>query len=336
MASTKKKATPVAAVALPRPWHLAERAMSTAGTLLLHGLPGTGKTFATLNPLHPAGEVAAEDCYALTLHGDSSPSDLIGGYLPIEGVWTWRDGPAVLAWRASHERPVRLILNELDRAAGETHTALLAILDAAATARLTLPTGETVRPHWDAAARLSHLQVVSTMNGSPKDLDEALLDRHEGTVRLDEPHPASIASLPEDLQAVAAGLTTAHERATGRGTTPRDWHAFAALRSRGLLAEDAGELVWGERSRDVLAHLAILAVPGAEVAGVCEHCESDECSDSEPCTDRVIASAIDCADGEYRSPSTGARYDSLVDSDGDSYDPHAGQWQNAEAARVSE
>jgi len=245
---------------LPRSWQLAQLAVEHAPSALLYGLPGTGKSFAALQAKHPAGLIADGDIFALTLHDDAAVSDLIGGYLPIDGHWTWRDGPAVQAWKASQERPSRLVLNEIDRAAGPLHTALLAILDSPRSARLTLPTGETVTPNPE------NFQVVSTMNGVPQDLDAALLDRHVASIRLDEPHPDSIAALPENMQKVAATMSASKVRNSGRGTTPRDWHALAALEAAGLSLSDAAEMVWADRSKDIITHLAIEKVAPARAA----------------------------------------------------------------------
>lgn len=256
--TTTTKRKPTLRADLPREWQLATLAVQHAPSVLLHGLPGTGKSFAALQRDHPAGEVADADVFALTLHDDAVVSDLIGGYLPIDGHWTWRDGPAVQAWRVSQDRPSRLVLNEVDRSAGALHTALLAILDSPASARLTLPTGETVKPNPD------NFQVVSTMNGVPTDLDAALLDRHVATVRLDDPHPDSIAALPAQMRKPAAAMSTGAARAAKRGTSPRDWHALAALLAAGLDGSDAAEMVFGAaRAKDIVTHLKVAKIPAS-------------------------------------------------------------------------
>lgn len=321
---------------LPRSWHLAELAVERAARVLLYGLPGTGKTHATLTSRHPAGTVAREDIFSLTLHDDAAVSDLIGGYLPIAGKWSWRDGPAVQAWRASHDRPVRLVLNEVDRAAGPLHTALLAVMDSPASACLTLPTGETVYPC------PANLQVISTMNGTPGDLDPALRDRHSAEIRCDEPHPASIAALPADLQNVAQEMTTAAARNGNRGTTPRDWHALAALMSAGIDREDAAEMVWGDRAADIAAHLAVLAVPPVtetpeeeDDAPTCDYCGSSDLDSDGDCTcsDSIRASAEASPYGEYACEEGNGRYDSRTDDDGDVWNPYRSAWENADEAR---
>lgn len=239
-------------------WRLAEVAIQTAPSVCIAGLPGTGKSLAALTPVHPAGTVLPEDIYTLTLHDDAIVGDVIGNYLPRAGKWDWRDGPALLAWAVSLERPSRLVCNEIDQAAGAVLTALYAIMDSPESARLTLPTGETRRPH------ALNFQVVSTMNGAVSDLPAALADRHVAQVTCNHPHPGSIAALPSEWQATAEGMCNPSARLEGRGTTPRDWHGLATLTRRGLSLSDAAALIWSpERAAEVADHLSIVSAPTA-------------------------------------------------------------------------
>lgn len=313
---------------LPQCWRLATLAVQHAPAVLLHGLPGTGKSYlATSMSEHPSGlDCARDDVYTLTLHEDASAFDIVGGYLPKAGKWDWRDGPAVQAWRASHERPVRLVLNEIDQSGPGVLTALYAILDSPETAALTLPTGETVRPN------PANLQVISTMNGEPSDLPAALWDRHTAAVRLDQPHPDSIARLPLEWRSAAEGLTSASARAENRGTTPRDWHALAALTSRGLSMEDASLMVWPEqRANEVRDHLAISAAAPASD----NHPHYDEESDPDEDLSAYEEHAQAVARGdryEYRC-GCGNAHDCPPDDDGDVCCPSCGDYDPVDDSR---
>lgn len=220
-------------------WGMVDAVLGVARTALLYGPPGTGKTFAA------HGRDADRTVYSVTITPDTPAAELRGHYVPVGGSFEWRDGPAVRAWREG----ARLVLNEIDHAGGDAVAFLLNCLDSPATARLTLPTGETVRP-------ADGFQAVATMNGSPEhDLLPALRDRFPVAVAIEEPHPAAIESLPADLQDAARGTVCASE--PERRITLRAWLAFAAHR-RELGPEVAAMAVFGpDRFRDVLASLTI-------------------------------------------------------------------------------
>lgn len=315
---------------LPESWRLAILAMHKAPRVLLYGLPGTGKSYAaTITREHPAGTVERDDVLSLTLHEDASASDIIGGYLPKQGKWDWRDGPAVQAWRTSHERPVRLVLNEIDQAAGPVLTALYAILDDPESAVLTLPTGETLRPN------PANLQIVSTMNGQPCDLPEALYDRHDAESRLDAPHPDSLAKLPAEWREIAAGLTSATARTEGRGTTPRDWHSLDRLTRRGVSFEDAATMVgWSaERMGEIRDHMMIASAPAADDIEDGADAKTDDDEDLDAARERHAERVADGLEREYECENGCGPYDSEIDDDGDAYCPNCESYENANEAR---
>jgi MoxR-like ATPase len=222
-------------------WDLANSVVSHSRTTLLHGVPGTGKSFAA----HSA-DLGDRTLYSVTLTPDTPAAELRGHYIPRGDSFVWQDGPAIRAWKEG----ARLVINEIDLAGGDALSFLLNCLDSPDTACLTLPTGEMVRPH-------PHFQAVATMNGSPEqDLPPALRDRFPVSIEITEAHPNGIASLPQDLQAAAKGSVVAAD--PNRRLTLRAWLAFATLRER-IGPEAAAQAVFQQRAGDVLDALTIAA-----------------------------------------------------------------------------
>jgi hypothetical protein len=225
-------------------WELVDAIIPHTRTLLLYGPPGTGKTYAAHGAVAVAGG-ADRPVYSVTLTADTPAAELRGHYCPVGGEFVWKDGPVIRAWREG----ARLVVNEIDHAGSDALSFLLVALDNPATARLTLPTGETVRPD-------SGFSCVATMNGDPAtDLPEALRDRFPAAVQIDEPHPRGIDALPEDLRDAARGTVCATDPA--RRITLRSWLMFAALRV--AAGDNAAALsVFGlHRAADVLQSLKI-------------------------------------------------------------------------------
>lgn len=221
-------------------WALVDTVVQHSRSLLLYGPPGTGKSYA--------GTHAALDgrpLYTVTLTPDTPAAELRGHYVPVGGEFKWQDGPVIKAWRDGG----RLLVNEIDHAGGDALSFLLVALDSSGTAALTLPTGETVRPS-------PRFQAVATMNGEPEqDLPPALRDRFPAALRIDEPHPAAIESLPSDLQDAARGTVCAES--ADRRITLRAWLAFAAMRP--LVGDEVSAAVhFGtDRAADILQSLRI-------------------------------------------------------------------------------
>lgn len=225
-------------------WDVVEAVIGKTRTLLLYGPPGTGKTYAA----HGAATLpGAEDrpIYSVTLTADTPAAELRGHYCPVGGEFQWRDGPVIKAWREG----ARLVVNEIDHAGTDALSFLLVALDNPETARLTLPTGETVRP-------APGFECVATMNGNPQtDLPDALRDRFPAAVEVSEPHPRGIDALPEDLRDAARGTVCATE--PERRITLRAWLSYSKLRA--LAGENAAALVvFGpHRAADILQSLRI-------------------------------------------------------------------------------
>ena len=169
-------------------WGFIERVLSSPNvrTVYLWGRPGLGKTYSAYH-VGLRGPV-----YAITLTEETSSSELRGHYLPKGREMPWHDGPATLAMREG----ARLVINELTHGSPDVLSLLHPLLENPDTARLTLPTGETVRP-------APGYQLFATDNLPPEDLPEALRDRFDCIIEVREPHPAALARLDERLRGPA-------------------------------------------------------------------------------------------------------------------------------------
>lgn len=177
---------------LPQCWQdLADILAAGIDRALLYGPPGTGKTYAglTMKPAH-------QPSYRLICTDEMSTAEISGLWQPNGDRFTYNEGLAVKAWRDG----ARLVIDEINRANGDIMSLLLAFTDTVASSSWQNPqTGEIVTP----AAGFS---VVLTMNGEPDDLEPALLDRFAARVKITEPHPDALATLPEYLRAPARAL----------------------------------------------------------------------------------------------------------------------------------
>lgn len=220
-------------------WELIPKLLKTEPAVLLHGPPGTGKTYAATRS-RPLNEV-----FSVTLTEETPAAELRGHFIPREqGVFHWHDGPAVRAWRTGG----RLVVNEINRGSGDVLTLMYAIADDPEFARLTLPTGETVSPK-------EGFQIVATMNGDPAELPEALADRFPCQIEVDSLAPAALQALDEDLREPARlSVDVPYEERI----STRRWKAFGRLRKH-IGPEAAAQAVFGQRSQDVLTALKIKA-----------------------------------------------------------------------------
>lgn len=218
-------------------WKVAEAVVRAGtGNTLLYGPPGTGKSYAA--------QSGASDVFNITITPETPAAELRGHYHPRGGEFVWQDGPVVAAMR----RGCRLVLNEIDHAGGDTLSFLLAALDNPESCRITLPSGETVRP--------SHgFHVVATMNGQPGDLLPALRDRFAAAVEISDVHPAAIERLSPDLRNAARGTVGAEG---SDRISLRSWLCFDKLRPI-VGPETAAQAVFSADWRAVLDSLTVAA-----------------------------------------------------------------------------
>lgn len=216
-------------------WTVINTLLPITRRTLLYGPPATGKTHIATH-IH----MKSRPVFSITLTESTPDAELRGHFVPAGGDFKWMDGPAIKAWREGG----CLVLNEINRASADALSLCYVILDDPKTARITLPTGETVTPHPDFRA-------VATMNGDPKELPEALQDRFPVTIEVKETNPKAFEALPKDLREVAQ--KTADLEATRR-ITMRSWMAFAENVYMGGADPDiAGHAIFREKWNDIRA-----------------------------------------------------------------------------------
>lgn len=214
-------------------------ALTGLDRLILHGPPGTGKTYTALTH-----DVGAGGSFRLICTPDMTSADVAGAFMPAREGFEYVPGAGLLAWLGNGEVGGRLVVDEVDQASGDVLSQLLAFTDSAGSARFTHPvTGETLRP-------LPGFSVVMTSNiDEADDLPAALRDRFPVALRIDRAHPEAVALLPEDLRGIASRL--AGTRVGSRHLSLRAFYALAELRD-GLGFEDAVRLVLGPAAQDFM------------------------------------------------------------------------------------
>lgn len=232
-------------------WNDVAIALGDGRRVLLYGPPGTGKSFSGITT-----GITSDNIFRLYLTLDTPGAEVRGHYLPSEdGGFKWHDGPATRAWRTGG----RLIVDEIDAASGDTLTLLLGYLDDTESARITLPTNETIRP-------LPSFSCLATTNQQPSSLPEALQDRFDVIINIKIPAPAAFN--PEGwnnkqlCEAAKRAIYLSDSPVKGKTGKPIGLRAFRSidrLIGQGLKIEDASRLAIGEDASRWLCSAVTLA-----------------------------------------------------------------------------
>ncbi len=170
-------------------WVLVERVLSSEliRSVYLYGPPGIGKSYCA----YYKGRIG-QGVYACTLTEETPAAELRGCWFPSGDGFVWHNGPIACAMLEG----ARVVLNELSHASDDVLAFLFPIIESPETARITLPTNETISP-------APGFSVIVTDNLPPDDLPPALQDRFETVLEVTEPHPEAVERLSPDLRKLA-------------------------------------------------------------------------------------------------------------------------------------
>jgi hypothetical protein len=220
-------------------WEMCEAVIGRSERVLLYGVSGTGKSYAARK-----ANLNGTEVYSVSLTDETPAAELRGHYGLRGGEYEWMDGPCVKAWR----RGSRLVLNELEKASGDSQTFLLGILDDFEIAQQTLPTGEMITP-------TEGFHVIATMNGNPEeDLEPALRDRFPCCININSVAPGALKNLPTDVR--KAAVNTGLVKDPQRKISVRVWNEFVRLRDE-FGEQFAASCVFGNKSKTALNHLKV-------------------------------------------------------------------------------
>jgi len=215
--------------------------------VILHGPPGTGKTYSALTL-----ELGGRPSYRLVCTEDMTTADVAGMYMPnAEGSFTWHDGVATKAWRTGG----RLVIDEIDKAGGDVFALLLAYTDSVGSASLDLLNGETIRPAPGFSA------VMTTNIEDPNDLPPALRDRFPIAICIDSAHPMALDFAYDELRVIFAEIVA--DKKKSRRASLRACMSFQHLISKGFTIVEAGNLVFGAAITETIVDTLKVATVGS-------------------------------------------------------------------------
>jgi MoxR-like ATPase len=223
-------------------WEIIEQVLASFAVdrVYLWGPPGISKTWTAYHK----GRLE-RGLYAVTCTPETPASELRGHYLPrADGGFEWRDGPVVKAMREG----ARLVVNEITHASDDVLSFLLPILEFPETARVTLPSNETVAP-------APGFHCIVTDNCPPDDLPPALRDRFDAVLHVEEPHPEALAKLSAPLREVARRGFALDD---ARRVSLRGWFVLDRLRHE-LGLERACAVVFGAERGAQIYDAVVLA-----------------------------------------------------------------------------
>lgn len=204
--------------------------------ILLYGPPGTGKTSVIPNLL-------SRDYCRVQMNECMEPEEMFVFPKIHNGDTIFIDGQVTRAMRNG----LPLLLDEIDKHSLQTRSSLHAILDDPSLSRITIPTGETIRPS-------EGFGVVATMNGNPNDLPEAIIDRFDVVLCCDLPHSSILSSLPESFSKFLTGVYESRNQRILEWTpevSTRRMIVANRLINSGMPKSEAFRLVFHDLANDV-------------------------------------------------------------------------------------
>lgn len=209
-------------------WHFMEYLMQfdDMRTMYVYGPPGVGKTYTATR-----SGLKGRNVYSITLTPETPAAELRGFFVPKDREFVWHDGPFVRAMREG----ARVVINEVSHASHDVLAILYPVLEGKDTAALTLPDSTTVVP-------ADGFQVICTDNMPPDELTEALRDRFNSIMEINQPHPDSINSLRPALKRAALKCL---EMEDDRRVSMRAWIQVSKLEEK-MGTETAFRAVFGQ------------------------------------------------------------------------------------------
>lgn len=221
-------------------WDLVSKILSSpinigSYRMCLSGPPGIGKTLTPIKTLRANGY----ETYIAGITEETPMSELRGHFILKGNEFVWHDGVMMRAWRASHgDKPVCLIINEIDKSPGDVLSFFHTLLDDPQVAEIHLPTGEILRP------KDGNIRYIATMNGVPQDLPAPLRSRFPLMLQVSKVHPDALASISPNLRAAAQNIL---ENSTDRPYSIREFIAYEAL-AKAIGEMDALAAIFGSDS----------------------------------------------------------------------------------------